>query len=742
MPVNIPQISTQDKLFAKVALPIPVDTHFTYEVPKQLLQKVFVGCRVEVPFGRRTLSGIVIELTNKRDVSKVKPIRMLYDTYLQPRFMELTRWMASYYGCTIGEAAQSVLPPSLKRSKQKSRLRGIVVLNRQEHARRQSGLKRAPRQSALAAALAHAGGSAETGTILHEWGFSTIHVRSLLDKRIVELHPSSVGSPLEAMDRIVLQLNPDQERALEAIESAVETRRFSPMLLHGVTGSGKTEIYIRASKYVLSKSGGCIVLVPEIGLLPQATARYRRVFGDDIAIMHSRLTGAERFEIWNRIEKGECSLVLGPRSAVFSPVRNLRMIIVDEEQDDSYKQEDKPRYHARSVAMMRGKFENLTVLLGSATPSAESLHNSARGKYTCLMLPKRVGGASLPGIEIVDMRQEEEKSIFSSLLVQRLESNLEQGLQSIIFLNKRGHARFVQCGTCGWVARCRNCDISLIYHRVDRRLKCHYCGYARAAICRCDTCRSPKLRFAGVGTQRVELDLSSTFPGLKVLRMDADSTSGKEGHRRVLEKFSTGAYPVLIGTQMVAKGHHFPRVNLVGVLHAEDSLNYPDFRSSERTFHQLLQVSGRAGRMHSEGEVIIQTYMPDHPVFTHLVSHDYDGFMKQELKIREQLNYPPFSRLILASFSSRDEGRLGRIVVRWADEVRSLLRGTPADVLGPAEPLVARVKNQYRQQVLIRGRLTDEQKRAALNAFKAIGAAQRGGAAVDVRWDVDPEMFL
>ncbi|UCG51093.1 MAG: primosomal protein N' [Candidatus Latescibacterota bacterium] len=744
--MNVPAISTleQNKAFAKVALPVPVSKHFTYRVPDELREQIFVGCRVEVPFGRRILSGVVIEFVEKSDVQRIKPIRRISDTYLAGHLLKLTEWMASYYGCSMGEAAQAVLPPVLKRAKKRARVQGMIklLLSEKELDTVETRLGRAPRQLELVRRISRAGGRVDYQRVTKKWRFNGAHVRGLIDKKIVELETGAPASTLESIEARVVQLNVDQKNALGSITEAVSNGQFSPILLHGVTGSGKTELYIRAAKFVLERGEGCIVLVPEIGLIPQAVARYKRVFGDEIAIMHSRLTGAERYDIWKKIERGVCRIVLGPRSAIFSPIRRLRLIVVDEEQDDSYKQEDKPRYHARSVALMRGKFENLTVLLGSATPSAESLHLALENRYLYLKLPRRVEGTALPKIHLVDLRSETLEGAFcSTFLLERLEHNVRKGSQSILFLNKRGHARFVQCNVCGWVARCKNCDISLIYHRVAKRLSCHYCGYNRAPVNRCDQCSSPKLFFAGAGTQRVELDLAGLFPGVGILRMDADTTSGKEGHRNVLEKFGTGEYPILIGTQMVAKGHHFPRVNLVGVLYAEESLNYPDFRSSERTFQQLIQVAGRAGRSGGHGEVVVQTFMPDHYAFQYLESHDYDGFMKEELRVRKQLGYPPFSRIVLASFASYKKETLERVVRCWTDEARRCFAGQTLDILGPAPPPIERVKNRYRNQVLIKGKLTGSQKRELLSLYQKVADRERGGSSVEIRWDVDPESF-
>lgn len=743
--------------YARVALPLPVEKAFTYHIPEDLAADVFVGCRVEVPFGRRVLSGIVTELVDVPDVapSKTKPIRRLYETYLPGDLLGIARWIATYYGCSEGEAMQSVLPPSLRRARVRPRPTGLVrIADAEVRARGEASeafeearavLKRAKRQLALFTELASAGGEATLPTIMTEWGYARGPVDGLVEKGLVVIEPTRTrhASPLESIEEDVKQLTGAQEDALRQISERLASGGFSPFLLYGVTGSGKTEVYLRAARYVLERGGGCIVLVPEIGLLPQATARYRRVFGDDVAIIHSRLTGPERFDIWERVEKGECRIVVGPRSAVFSPVRGLRLIIVDEEQDDSYKQDDKPRYHARSVALMRGKLEDLAVVLGSATPSAESVRQARTGNYASLRLPERVQGGRLPDIRLVDMRGEGDRgTLFSADLLERLERNIADGHQSIIFLNKRGHARFVQCNACGWVATCRNCDISLTFHRVDHQLKCHFCGYTRRAASRCDACNGTKLFFSGIGTQRVELELQSQFPGAGILRMDADTTSGKEGHRRILEEFSTGNYPILLGTQMVTKGHHFPGVNLVGVLYAEEGLNFPDFRSAERTYQQLTQVAGRSGRGDQPGDVIIQTYMPEHYAFQFLHRHDYDGFMEEELAVRRRLGYPPFSRIVLGSCSATNPGVLAGVMHEWCELIRPRLAARGIDVLGPAPPLVARVKNRHREQILIKGPIRQADKDEALAAYGNVVERRKGARAVDLRWDVDPESFF
>jgi len=746
-------VATSTPRFARVVLPIPVDQPFTYEIPDALAGRVFVGCRVDVPFGKRAMSGIVVALADEADVPRIRPIRELQETYLPATLLELARWIASYYGCSIGEAVQAVLPPSLRRTKVTAKPTGIASVSNPElrrggegseaYATAQRTLARARRQLALLTELLSADGEAPVPVILGEWGYAREILDGLVGRGMLRIDAAAPSSPLDALETRVEQLTGAQSSTLATVVDALRAREFRPILIHGVTGSGKTEVYLRAARHVLDEGGGCIVLVPEIGLLPQATARYRRVFGDLVAIIHSRLTGPERFEIWERIVRGENRVVVGPRSAVFSPVRDLRLIIVDEEQDESYKQDDKPRYHARSVALVRGRNEKLAVLLGSATPSAESLRHAREKKYQLARMPERVSGGAMPEIELVDMREPAARgTILSPRLVERLDETIRSGKQSIVFLNKRGHARYVQCSACGWLAMCKNCDVSLTFHRVGDRLKCHLCGYERASPAQCDTCASRQLRYAGTGTQRVELELKALLPGVAVLRMDADTTAGKDGHRRILEDFSTGQYPILLGTQMVTKGHHFPGVELVGVVSAEDGLNFPDFRSAERTFQQLTQVAGRSGRGGPLGGVIIQSYCPDHPVFRYLQSHDYDAFMTEELEVRRTLNYPPFARIVMASCSAVSAAVLNAFMEEWAAASRQLLADRRIVVLGPTAPLIPRVKNRYREQMLLKGPIGQADKDAVLGAYRRIMEKRKGTRAIELRWDVDPESFL
>jgi primosomal protein N' (replication factor Y) len=729
--------------YVKVALPLPVSKLFTYEVPDELSETLLPGRRIIVPFGNRIMSGIAVELASTSDVPDIKHVRAAADTFLSPDLMRLTEWIASYYGCTFGEAAQSVLPPSMQQSKSVKRLRYCVSLSSElPFAEQEQLLARAPKQLALLRALSAAGGNVPMESIVKEWGYSMAVLRGLEERSLVSAALPRDSSPLDSLEKEVLRLTGEQQTALTAMKRAVQKRAFAVFLLHGVTGSGKTEIYLRLANDVLAAGGGCIVLVPEISLLPQAIARYRKVFGDALAVIHSRLTGPERHGIWQSVERGDARIVLGPRSALFSPVRNLRLIIVDEEQDESYKQDEKPRYNARNTALMRGKFEKCIIVLGSATPSAESFHLANQNKYETCTLSRRIGDISLPRIRIIDMRAEESESgIFSHSLLEKLEECVGSGYQSILFLNKRGHARFIQCRACGWVPRCTNCDISLTYHRVGAVLRCHFCGFTRRAVTHCPECASPNLLFSGFGTQRIELDLKGLFPGLRILRMDADTTRGRDGHRKVLEQFSTGRFHVLLGTQMITKGHHFPGVHFVGVLSAEEELNFPDFRSAERTFHQLVQVSGRAGRENRRGEVLVQTFIPDHNVFKYLLANDYNGFMADELSVRKKLSYPPFTRLISALCTGKDPAVLGAVMAEWTNRLRAEFRTSGIVILGPAPPLIPRLKGRYREQILLKGGLSGDEKMRALQLFEHVSVGMKGGRSVDLKWDVDPSSF-
>jgi primosomal protein N' (replication factor Y) len=528
-------------------------------------------------------------------------------------------------------------------------------------------------------------------------------------------------------------LTAEQQRAVAAVSEAVGRGEPSRFLLHGVTGSGKTEVYLRCIDEVLAIGKSALVLIPEIALIPQTTSRFRRRFDRGVAVLHSRLTGAQRHSIWEGAARGEVRLVIGARSAVFVPLRDLGLIVVDEEQDSSFKQEEKPHYNAVTVAEMRSAREGAVLLVGSATPSLETYERARRGGIIDLRLASRPLDGRMPEVRIVDMRGRE--GILSEELLDALEDRVAKGEQAIVLMNRRGHANFVQCRSCGWIERCPNCSISLTYHSRGHRLICHYCGYGEDPPEFCPRCREYKLAHRGVGTQRVEMELVNLIPGVRVARMDLDTTTGKRGHFAVLEAFSRGRCDVLLGTQMVAKGHHYPTVTLVGVIAADGGLNFPDFRAAERTFQLLHQAAGRTGRGEKGGSVIVQTYAPEHYLYQYLLTHDFDGFARRELETRAELGYPPLGHLILFTVSSPIEGS----AVSGGEKIRRALSerfgGGGTDVLGPVPALVERVRGRYRVQVLVRGDIGPGAKREMVRtAREAVAAVSR----VDVQWDVDP----
>lgn len=532
------------------------------------------------------------------------------------------------------------------------------------------------------------------------------------------------------------ELEPDQCEAFERVTAAMRAGAPSTFLLQGVTGSGKTEVYLRCIEESLKMGKSALVLIPEIALIPQTTARFRRRFGDEIAVIHSRLTGPQRSTIWTRAAEGELRVVIGARSAVFVPLRRLGIIVVDEEQDDSFKQEDKPHYHAIAVARHRIERAGGVLLLGSATPSIETYQAARRGEIGHAKLRTRPGGGRMPRVEIIDMRGRE--GLIGDELLGALEETRARGGQAIVLINRRGHAHYVQCRECGWIARCSNCSISLTFHSRKNELLCHYCGFRTDPPERCPSCGAYRLRHRGVGTQRVEMELLNLIPGIRVVRMDLDTTSGKSGHLKILEQFSRGERDVLLGTQMVAKGHHYPNVTLVGILSADGGLNFPDFRAAERTFRLLSQAAGRTGRGERGGRVIVQTFAPDHFLYERLIDHDYEGFAERELELRGELGYPPFGELALFTVGAPSEASAREAGERLARSLISMEGAGSLAVLGPTEAIVKRLKRSYRFQVLVRGALPNELRRSLVETARA-AVADLGK--IDLRWDFDPGSF-
>ena len=571
-------------------------------------------------------------------------------------------------------------------------------------------------------------------------------IQSLQAKGFLSLSRREVCRDLSVRSELKPYPKPEptlsQEAILGEILKGIRSKRFSPFLIYGVTGSGKTEIYLRAIEEVLIQGQEAIVLVPEISLTPQLLSRFIDRFGENLALLHSGLGRGERYDQWRRIWKGEVKIAIGARSAIFAPFKNVGIIIVDEEHDPSYKQEEKLKYHARDVAVVRAKQAEATLLLGSATPSLESFYNAEKGKFHLLNLPERIEGRPLPRVEVVDVKKE--GGLLSEKLRAALQKNIEDKKQSLLFLNRRGFANFILCPDCGLTFKCPNCSVTLTYHLRDRSLRCHYCDYRIQAPGDCPKCQGHRLQGMGIGTERLEQEIKSLFPGAHVERMDRDTTSRRRSHLQILKRLESGSIDILVGTQMIVKGHDFPNVTFVGVVSADTSLHFPDFRSSERTFQLLTQVAGRAGRGEFFGEVVIQTFNPDHYSILRAKDHDYIGFYQEEIQFRKALEYPPFSRFINFRLVGNSEKRTKGMAEEIGRIGQSLLKkgyGKGIEILGPSMAPFAKMRGKFRWQMLAKGKSPQLLHQFAKEIASRMEAPLKGkGVNLDI--DVDPISIL
>ena len=675
-------------MIARVAIDLALDRLFDYEVPQALQKKLAVGQLLSVPFGHRQAQGFVLEMPrgggicqDRKDGFKLKEITAIVDEtpFFTPALLELVKRLAAYCAAPIESVLKAALPAAvLKKSVKPKELLYVEVRSESEEVHSSLLPLNSPsltkRQQWLYEQIVRLGGGWMM-QLCDELKTTPSTLKALGEKGLVTISPRQKRRDPLGSKRIIpskpLPLNDEQRAALETIESSaiLHSSLFTlhsprPILLHGVTGSGKTEVYLQAIAKELESGKGAIVMVPEISLTPQTVQRFASRFGKCVAVLHSALSDGERYDEWHRIRSGEARVVVGPRSAVFAPVKDLGIIIVDEEHEPSYKQEDNPRYHARDAAVLRGAIEGAKVVLGSATPSLESWLNVRKGKYAVAEMKRRAGAGTLPAVRLVEMH---DGSIFSQELLEALRLRLDRGEQTILFLNRRGFSRQLTCERCGWVATCDRCDVPYTYHRADDCCRCHICGGWINTPKSCPECRSTSLRYQGIGTQRAEEALRKCFPRAGILRMDADSVSRKNSHDDILGAFRRNEASVLLGTQMIAKGLDFPNVTLVGVLNADASLNMPDFRAGERTFQLLSQVAGRAGRAELPGEVIIQTYDPQQPVLRLVAGREgsdgFSAFAERELKEREEGFFPPYSHLAVVHFKSQDL----RLVSSWAE---------------------------------------------------------------------------
>jgi primosomal protein N' (replication factor Y) len=703
--------------YASVIVDLAVGKTLDYGIPAEMTQNIRKGVRVEVPIRGKPCGGYVYEVKDSSEFPAVKPIsKILSDCELITKdSFELALWISRYYLAPLNQVLKSMMPASIRKKIQpKEQLYVMRKKTREELREITVGLQNPhPAQAAVLEVMLQVNKGILLTELLEATEGSRSPVDTLVKKGCLIVEPVRIDrSPLIDEDYFKTKaktLNGDQLIAFNRVLDSLENHRFETHLLYGVTGSGKTEIYLQAIDRALSMGKGAIMLVPEISLTAQTIHRFRSRFENRIAILHHRLSDGERFDTWYAIRNGEAKIVIGARSAIFSPVQNLGLIIVDEEHESSYKQtEEGPCYHARDVAVMRGKLTQSTVILGSATPSLESFYNARNNKYTLSTLHVRAENASHPTVTIVDMKKEFDKAkgytIFSEALLDGIKKRHARGEQTILFLNRRGYHTTLFCQSCQEPIKCQHCDVSLTFHKNDAALTCHLCGYTiKPPPVACPKCKSDKtMKYKGIGTELVEKSLLAIFPDLRTIRLDGDTTRHKGSHQKLLREFGTGKADVMIGTQMIAKGLHFPEVTLVGVLNSDSSLNIPDYRSSETTFQLITQVSGRAGRGSLPGEVIIQTCMPDNSTILHAANNDYDAFYNEEIGVREMFLYPPIQSMVKILFTGRHQHDTREAALKLRQE---LIPHLSKDYqLHPVLPAAhSKVKDHYRFQFIIRG---------------------------------------
>jgi primosomal protein N' (replication factor Y) len=690
---------------AKVVVEISLDREFDYRIPAHLQSIIRVGTQVNVPFKSRDLRGFVVGLSDHsafgdtlKEIAGVVGEKPL----IPDPIMKLAYWIADYYCAPIEQAVRTVLPSAVRKRGARHK-KQLVVSSTGKMPEKIT----AKQDEVFQILQQH--GAMTLSELKERTGCSDSPVRTLEKHGLVKIEESTIlrdpHAGLELLRTKPFALMAEQQTALDIINASMDQEKPGTVLLHGVTGSGKTEVYLQALQHALDKGQGAIVLVPEIALTPQTVDRFRSRFGECVAVLHSSLSEGERHDEWHRIRNGEAQIAIGARSALFAPIENVGLIVVDEEHEPTYKQDESPRYNARDVAVMRGHLEHCCVVLGSATPSLESFNNVREGRYELAEMLLRVDDRSMPLMRVVDMRIEAEKegrpTIFSSELVQAIYDRLDTREQVILFLNRRGFSSSLQCEQCGYVAQCAECSVSMTYHKGAHKLLCHICGAEEMVPPCCPECKDPDFKYPGMGTERIEEILGKLCPKATVARMDSDTMRKKDSYRTVLDRFRTGKIDILLGTQMIAKGLDFPNVTLVGVLYADMSLNMPDFRAGERTFQLLTQVAGRAGRGEKAGEVIVQAYTPHHPAIQAARNLDYDGFCTQDLEFRKELSYPPFSHLVLLTFKGESESEVTKAAAGFSERLEKILPESVTHSPPMPAPL-ARAKGHYRYQIMLR----------------------------------------
>ena len=694
---------------------------FDYKVPIELEELIMIGSTVLVPFGKSSTleEGYVVGIKENTTYEVKEIVKIKHN--LTEKQIELAKWMAKRYFCNISDCIKQMLTPGTKNKKAEKNVQdktiNAVYLKKEIDEIQfdiEMGKIKSEKQKKILQFLKNNEGATVPEIELFTDGSRAI-VKTLEKNGYVEIIEKKIERNPLANKKIEktenLKLTEEQQNAYNKVALDITTNSYEQFLLYGVTGSGKTEVYLQLIGKALEQNKTAIVLVPEISLTPQMIDRFIARFNkDEIAVLHSKLSIGERYDEWNKIKEGKAKIIIGARSAIFAPTENIGIIIIDEEHDSSYKSEAIPKYDAKEIAKKIAKENDCPLVLGSATPDLVTYYKARQGKITLLELTKRANNSKLPEVEIVDLKMElanGNRSMLSVKLHDEIEQNLKEKRQTILFLNRRGFSTFIMCRECGYTVKCKNCNISMTYHKTENKLKCHYCGYEENVVTICPECHSDKIRYFGTGTQKLEQEINKIFPEASTIRMDIDTVTKKNSHEEILNKFKDENIDILIGTQMVVKGHHFPNVTLVGVIAADSSLNIDDYRANERTFQILTQVAGRAGREQLDGRVVIQTYNPDNFSIICAQKQDYEMFYNTEIALREQLKYPPFCDIILIGFNSLSEKEIMDASTKVYNYLKANLNGQEFNVLKPMPSPIDKIQNRYRWRIIIKGNITE-----------------------------------
>lgn len=725
-----------------------LDKTFQYAIPSQLREQIHPGVQVDIPFGKRTLTGYVVEVTEEPefDVDKIRPLIGIHEgsVPMESQLIEMAAWIRKNYGSTMNQALKTVLP--IKKQTRHVERKTVKLLLNEAQAQQKLALFESRNYKAKARLLRELIAQKEIDytMVTQKLNVSAATIRNLQEQQILQIETTTCyRNPVQHLTQegYHLTLNENQTQVVDRITEDMDSGHPKTYLLKGVTGSGKTEVYMELIAHVLAAGRQAIVLIPEIALTYQTVMRFYNRFGDRVSIMNSRLSQGERYDQYERAKAGEIDIMIGPRSALFTPFERLGLIIIDEEHENSYKSETSPRYHAREVAIERARINHAAVVLGSATPSIDSYYMAQTGRYQLLEMTQRVKNQALPTCEVVDLRQElrdGNRSILSKRLQELMEERLEKKQQTMLFLNRRGVSGFISCRACGYVVKCPHCDVSLSQH-AGGRMVCHYCGYEERQPKVCPSCGSKYLGGFKAGTQKIEMLVKQRFPKARVLRMDFDTTRTKDSYEKILQAFANQEADILIGTQMIVKGHDFPNVTLVGVLAADMSLHVADYHAAERTFQLLTQAVGRAGRGQLPGQAIIQTYDPEHFAIQTARAQDYEAFYQHEIAYRKMMHYPPIWNMLLVHCMGKNEQIAQQTAQLMADKLQSAIKrsGKPVLLVGPADATIAKVNDIYRKVLYMKA--ADYQTLVALkDALEQFGKKTNAFSNVTIQFDFNP----